>query len=753
MKKRKKSPPSPSALPGGSLPLSLPELLPAVAVPLWALLLISTYHKMGVRLAAEDWLDFADLLAWIPRVLGAGLGRDLFLLAALWLVFHGAGSVLSRALRLPRPRGLEGFLLPAGLGTGALSLLLLLLGLAGLWHPAFLNAAFWVGAAASGAAVLLRLRSPAAPEDAAAVRPTEGTGLGLLPWLALALLAAVTVMDVLATAAPEIFYDSLTYHLALPKLYLLRGRITPTPENLFSGFPFGIQMLYGLALSLSGEDLAALLHCSFGAAAALGLWMWSRRYADPKVGVLAALLFWMSPIAIYASWNSGIDLGSSFFVGLAFFALCRSLEPPPAGTPAEASRWHLAAGFLIGSAMATKYNVLPLGCVLILVHLWQDRREGRPWQRSFWMAATAGLVLAPWLVKNAVFYGNPLYPFLHKVLGWAAPADWRPVLEAGGSRDLVRTFTTLAGFKELLFQPWNCSTGSWPLGDWPGPAYIFLAPFPLVLGWGLFRRQEGVPRHWTAAAGLAGGGLLVWALTSHLVRFLLPALPIIALAAAVALERGAFPAGLRRFGWAGALFSCVFCFQAAYRQGTGIGQWDLLRGRPDRVSYLKQQRVTYGLPYYAAMEFINTKLPQDAKVLFLGESRGFYCERDFIAATIYDHNPFWPAVRSSGTPAELRDRLKAMGVTHIFLSARQLHFRADSWALMPRDLAAGSLFGEFFARWLDPLYEEREDPGGNPRWLDVYALRDAPKTDPASFTPNPFHFVLKILAKQKELAK
>ncbi|MBI5883211.1 MAG: hypothetical protein HZB91_08910, partial [Elusimicrobia bacterium] len=61
-------------------------------------------------------------------------------------------------------------------------------------------------------------------------------------------LAVAGVLNLLCALAPEIYYDSLNYHLALPNLYLLKGRIVATPHQIFSGLPFGGQMLYGLAL-------------------------------------------------------------------------------------------------------------------------------------------------------------------------------------------------------------------------------------------------------------------------------------------------------------------------------------------------------------------------------------------------------------------------------------------------------------------------------------------------------------------------
>jgi len=57
-------------------------------------------------------------------------------------------------------------------------------------------------------------------------------------------------LSVLAyTLIPETFYDALEYHLSLPNLYLLHGRIIPTPENSYSGSPGLPWMLYGWTLA------------------------------------------------------------------------------------------------------------------------------------------------------------------------------------------------------------------------------------------------------------------------------------------------------------------------------------------------------------------------------------------------------------------------------------------------------------------------------------------------------------------------
>ena len=758
----------------------LPPAVTAALVVAWLAWTAYKFHAAGVRFFGSSWAGLFDVFVAAPRVLGGGLGLDLVLVAGFWLVFAGLGRALASLLGLPGLSRLEDAYLHGALGAGGASMLLLGLGLAGFWRPLLLQALFF-GALAGCVAAWLRRRwaeagalgGPRRPPDVpnleqkdrnasrAAAQTSEisrsgpsraygsrkfGTGSGIAPAeaAALILLGLAVALNVLATACPEIFYDSLVYHLALPKLYLLRGRIGPTPENVYSGIPFVVQMLFGPALALRGENLAALLHCSFGAGTALGLWLWARRFASARAGVLAALLFALCPVSLYASWNCGVDLGASFFAVAALNALCIGLEPGRA-LPA-AVRWAVCAGLLAGLAMGTKYNVFPVGAAMVAVHWWLGRRAGRPVRHTLWMGLAAAAALAPWFLKNAAFYGNPVYPFLHKVVGWTAPADWKGFMEAAGSRPPGQVFGSWAGFKDTLTFPWRVSLSDWPMGDWPGPAFLLLAPWALLLDWRSpsSRRPSGAPAAWTAAAALGVAALVSWCAASTLFRYLLPGLPFIALAAALAVEGGTFPRWLRRLGWLAALLACGFDLQVAYQQGQLIGHWSFLEGRLQVKDYLARQRVTYGLPYYAATEYVNKNLPKDAKVLFVGESRAFYCERDFIAATVYDDNPFWTSVGAASDGADLARRVRSLGATHILLSARQLLYRKDSPNVFPQELARKPAFSEFWRRYLKPLFEDRSDEKNEPRWLAVYEVLQEPGEGNAS---EPVKAVLDYLDK------
>jgi hypothetical protein len=355
------------------------------------------------------------------------------------------------------------------------------------------------------------------------------------------------------------------------------------------------------------------------------------------------------------------------------------------------------------------------------------------------MACAAALAFCPWIIKNLLFFGNPLYPFLTGIFGGGQNiSDWGGFLDASSSRNLRETFSSWAGLKDFLLQPWTCSVGDWPLGDWPGPVLILLLPLALFL------RFESVPER--ALAGTAAAGYFAWALASRLVRYALPSFPALALCAALVVRRGALGPWLRRGAWAAAIYAGLFNFQAAYNQGAVIGEWSYLRGRISMEAYLDAERVTYGLPYYTAAQFINRELPRDARVLVLGESRTFYIERDVIASTVFDYNPFWLAARDSKTPEELLSRVRAMGITHVFLSVEQLLYRANSAGVMPRDVVRSPVFRAFWGKYLRRLFEDRKEVDNHKRWLAVYEVRDAPNP-PAEAPVNPAVSALNFLDK------
>jgi hypothetical protein len=403
--------------------------------------------------------------------------------------------------------------------------------------------------------------------------------------------------------------------------------------------------------------------------------------------------------------------------------------------------------------MSVKYTLVPMLAVFALIYFWLRRREDttRAFKETLSMITVAVVIFAPWLVKNMFFYGNPFYPFLNRLVGRISPADWNGFLADTHSQNLARTLSSVAGWKEFIMRPWTMSMGERELDDDLGKAFIAFVPWALCLRWGILKKNSDIPATWTTIALLSTAAYFTWALSSGLVRFMVPTLPFISCLAALSIMRTPIPNWLRRAAWIVCLFVSVinmlFICGLGSRSATGI--WPQILDNTSRSVYLKTSHLQYPSPYYAAMEYINQSLPREAKVLFLGESRSYYCERDFVAATVFDHNPFWVAAQEAQSADDLFGRVKNMGITHIFVSANTLYIFANRRTVMPKDIVAGKMFEDFCNRYLETVFDSHQQSkdGAMHNWLVVYRLLDKPNSSHLEPHLNLFHVVLDSLPK------
>jgi len=185
----------------------------------------------GENLAAAGATALALCTAGGLFALGAALGRRV----SIWLRIEFAGVG-------------EQVILTTGLGLGALSLGILVLGLLGGLRRAILFSLL-------GALALLLV-----PDGIALVRALRGIHLpGTRTVLAL-YLTAMLVLTLLIALAPPTDWDGLFYHLTFPRLYLERGRIVAVTDVPHQFFPGMMEMLFTAAMAVQGDVAAKLLH-------------------------------------------------------------------------------------------------------------------------------------------------------------------------------------------------------------------------------------------------------------------------------------------------------------------------------------------------------------------------------------------------------------------------------------------------------------------------------------------------------------
>jgi hypothetical protein len=214
-------------------------------------------------------------------------------LVTLWICF-GVGASVLRRLRA-EPGGLaEELPLAAAMGMGLLAYLVLGVGLLGHLEPWAMGGLLALLALA-GRRHMLRL-ARGLPSIVSAAAPRRSAAVALSFFLIVMLI--LTLLGALAPAGDS-DYDSLVYHLTIPKIYLQDGGIHFIPWLTHSNFPFTLEMLYTLGLSLRDQSLAKLFHFGCGWLTLCAVFAYGRRWWGERAGWIGAAVFAAIPIVAW----------------------------------------------------------------------------------------------------------------------------------------------------------------------------------------------------------------------------------------------------------------------------------------------------------------------------------------------------------------------------------------------------------------------------------------------------------------------
>lgn len=626
-----------------ALPAALAALIVAHYAVLHPLARPAATWTLGGALA----LPLADVACALVLLAGAaGIGLAL-----------GAGSARCG----PRPAAER---LVAGLlvGTVALSLALVALGLAGAFRPVTMRAV--LGVCALGCVYALPALAAAARSLARAcarLRPRERLGLPL---------TAVLLAPALAGAlAPPTAYDALMYHLTVPRDFLAAGAISAASSSGIAHYPLGAQMLYAVAMSVASDRAPAVVHLGFLVATLVAVALLARQVAPGRATwLVAALLIAGTPHAVKQAGTPYVDLALAFAAAAGFLFAFRYRA---SGDPADAKLAALAAGLAVAVKHLGGLTAAGVLAVLAASAPLHEPRAARALARWALIALVAG---GAWYAKSAAWTLNPLYPAGNRAVHafWSArgvAAERLAVLRDGWfSTDPrlahVELGAMVAGFGRgrdpltLFALPYRVSVDS---ADQDGEGLptrflgeaspLFLALF--VLGCGL-----GV-----AGRGPAWAGLALFAATSLVsqqVRFYLPAFVLLAPAAAAVVERDG-PA--RR----AALALCAVAW-AWGLAGNLTASWN--RGEiPAAVGLLTETvYLSRNVECHDAFAFANRALPRGSRMLLVAEGRTY---RLAVPHETSDH--FTRALAALELLLASRDaddalaRLRARGFTHLYL--------------------------------------------------------------------------------------
>lgn len=238
--------------------------------------------------------------------------------------------------------------------------------------------------------------------------PPKTLARGAVPTLAV----LVSLIGALAPST-TLDWDSLAYHLAVPKMWLAAGQMQFVSFIHHSNFPFAIDNLFLWGLAWGGESGAKAFSVLYLVAALCLVYGIARQRFGEEIAPWVAAGFASVPAVQWLSGTAYLDVAHAAFVGLAIHGLARFAQ-----TRDVASILYVGLG--LSGSLASKYTGLQTAAVLGVIFLFLLRRKSGPpipW-RGIGLAVLSMVVIAgPWYVRNVVNTGNPVYPFFYSVLG------------------------------------------------------------------------------------------------------------------------------------------------------------------------------------------------------------------------------------------------------------------------------------------------------------------------------------------------
>lgn len=414
----------------------------------------------------------------------------------------------------------------------------------------------------------------------------------------LAAFAVYSALYLSNAMAPEISPDGTTYHLGLVARYYRDHGLTRITNNMYAALSQGMEMLYLFAFSIGRHSAAAMVHYAFLTAMPLGMISFGRRFGFVNAGVAGAILFFCSPIVGIDGISAYNDVATACLLFSVFYLL-------QIWDQSREQRLLIAVGVLAGFAFGVKYTAFLAVPYSLGFVLWREKRI----KPLMIVCACALPFIAPWMIKNAIVLNNPVAPFFNRIFP-------NPYVHVQFEQDYVRM---MARFNDITYPqiPLAATVKGGTLGGLIGPIFL-LAPLALLS----LRSSHGR----RICFAFLFFGVTYFANTGT--RFLIPSLPFLSLAIALALP------DLRAVALTIAAVHAILSWPTVLQRYAEPSAWRLervvwkiaLRLRPEE-NYLKDH-----MPGYLITRAVEDILPKGKKVLAFTDPPYAYTGKEVVVS-------------------------------------------------------------------------------------------------------------------------
>jgi 4-amino-4-deoxy-L-arabinose transferase-like glycosyltransferase len=483
-------------------------------------------------------------------------------------------------------------------------------------------------------------------------------------------------------------WDTLSHQLAMSRIWLEQGKITDIEWMPHSYIPATINMLYLWGLKWGGQYGAKMFSWLLGLLAIFAVGGLTAYRYGRFPGWWAALGLAAVPVFLWEIGTAYQDVSHGLFAGAGAVLAALYLSE-------KRREWIALSAVCLGFALATKYTgffVLVAVLLTLIIFSVFEKQASQGIKTALVVLVLSLLLVSPWLVRNEILRGNPVFPFYSHLFGgknWSAynAEAWASEQRQFGVGYGVGDFpAAVLGLAVVPDRYANQGSPYYAVGP------LLLIGFAYWLFSGRMRREEG------ALMLILTFSLMVWFVTSQQSRYLaslmIPGLFLVG----GAIERSSVKGLIKlavglQTAWT--LFLFVGLPLPQHESGPPQSAYDHLARHASLINKRLAMQVgamigrggslgeilTDTFSFWGGTSMINeihagllgattrqaeTSKSRRIKVALFDEPRGYYLHAEYFWANPNYHTLIpYDNIRS---PEEFVEALKQLGTTHIYIS-------------------------------------------------------------------------------------
>lgn len=216
----------------------------------------------------------------------------------------------------------------------------------------------------------------------------------------------------LNSMGPLVGADDISYHLPYARAFVENHGLVVQPHLIYPFQTLEVNVFYAFGLMIGDETFVRLLNISFLALLIILLYDFVKEKTNAWVALIITVIIYGSTKIQLLSVVIYVDFAYALFASIAFIAFIKWKE---AKTEKEALYYLVLAALGVAEAASTKYFGLACGLIIFIFFMFHSKQKIRDAIVFLGVCVCLGTW---WYVRNMIFSGNPVHPFLSDIFGF-----------------------------------------------------------------------------------------------------------------------------------------------------------------------------------------------------------------------------------------------------------------------------------------------------------------------------------------------